>query len=65
VVRGQRGFRGWSWKGCRGAPARGGPRCDCGQRVAGGGGTRWTGARWSASAWREEKQRQGMTEGRG
>jgi hypothetical protein len=26
VVRGRRGCRGWSWKGCRGAPAWGGAR---------------------------------------
>jgi hypothetical protein len=24
MMRGQRGCRGWSWKGCRGAPRRGG-----------------------------------------
>jgi hypothetical protein len=35
------------------------------QRVAGGGGAQWTGVQRSASARREEKQRRGMSEGRG
>jgi hypothetical protein len=35
------------------------------QRVVGGGGARWTGVRRSASAWHEEKQRRGMSEGKG
>jgi hypothetical protein len=36
AVRGRRGCRGWSWKGCRGAPVRGGAR---------GGGGRAEGGR--------------------
>jgi hypothetical protein len=35
--RGQRSCRGWSWKGCRGAPARGGARGGDGRE---GGGRR-------------------------
>jgi hypothetical protein len=35
------------------------------QRVAGGDGARWTGVRRLALARREEKQRRGMSEGRG
>jgi hypothetical protein len=36
-----------------------------GQRVVGGGGARWTGVRRSVSARREEKQRRGVSEGKG
>jgi hypothetical protein len=66
MMRGQRGGPGRSWKGRR-DDQRGVELVEVtvGQRVARGGGARWTGVQWSASAWHEEKKRQGVSQRRG